>query len=153
MGVTFRMTAADFAFARHEHAQLKAELDEIRTAAGTVGRLSALEAAEALSAVRTWLANTLAPHAAWENLVVYPEIDRATATNWATKLMRFEHHQIEGMGPVLEADIELLRTGPVTHEMVCDIRAHVLGLESMLRAHIDKEDEFLQPEIDSPDQR
>lgn len=153
MVVTFRMTAADFAFARYEHAQLKAELDGIRTAAGTVGRLSALEAAKALSGVRAWLANTLAPHAAWENLVVYPEIDRGTATTWATKLMRFEHRQIAGMGPVLEHDIELLRTGPVTHELVCDIRAHLLNLESMLRAHIEKEDEFLRPEIDSPDQR
>lgn len=153
MVVTFRMTAADFAFARYEHAQLKAELDDIRTAADTVGRLSALDAANAVSRVRVWLATTLGPHAAWEDLVVYPEIDRATATTWATKLLRFEHRQIEDMGPVLEHDIELLRTGPVTHELVCDIRAHLLTLESLLRAHIRKEDELLQPEIDSPDQR
>jgi iron-sulfur cluster repair protein YtfE (RIC family) len=150
---TFRMTSADFAFARYEHAQLKGELDEIRTAAYTVGRLPALDVAKAVSRVRAWLVTTLGPHVAWENLVVYPEIDRATATTSATRLMRSEHRQIERMCPVLEADIELLRTGAVTHERVRDIRAHLLGLESLLRAHIDREDEFLQPEIDSPDQR
>jgi len=148
-----RMTSADFAFARYEHAQLKAQLDDIRTAADTVGRLSPLEAARAVTRVRNWLATTLGPHAAWENVVVYPEIDRATASTWPTRLMRFEHREIERLGFVLEADIELLRTGPVTHERVCDIRAHLLDLESTLRAHIEKEDELLQPEIDSPDER
>lgn len=153
MSATFRMTAADFAFARHEHAQLKADLDDIRVASDTVGRLPASEAAKAVSRVRTWLATTLGPHAAWEDLVVYPEIDRATATKWATRLMRFEHRQFRRMGSLLDQDVGLLRSGPVTHERVCEIRGHLIALESMLRAHIEKEDEYLKPEIDSPDER
>jgi hypothetical protein len=150
---TIRMTAADFAFARYEHAQLRAQLDDIRAAADTVGRLSPLEAARAVSRVRAWLATTLGPHAAWENLVVYPAIERGTATTAATNLMRSEHRQIEHMGFVLEADADLLRAGPVTHDLVCDIRAHLLGLQSILCTHMEREDEFLRPEIDSPDQR
>jgi hemerythrin-like domain-containing protein len=147
------MTSADFAFARYEHAQLKAQLDDIRSAAESVGRLSALEAAKAVNRVRAWLATTVAPHAAWENLVVYPEIDRANPGMWATGLLRSEHREIERIGFVLEADVELLRTSPTTHELICDVRAHLVALESLLRAHIEKEDQLLQPEIDSPDQR
>ena len=139
------MTSADFAFARYEHRQIKASLEDIRQAADTIGRLSPALAANAVSRIRAWLATSLGPHAAWEDTVVYPEIDQATATEWATKLMRFEHHQIERLGPVLEADVALLRTGPVSHAQLADIRAHLIGLEALLRAHIEKEETFLLP--------
>jgi iron-sulfur cluster repair protein YtfE (RIC family) len=148
-----RTTGANFAFARYEHTHLTADLDEIRTAAYAVGRVSAPDAVNAVRHVRDWLVTDLAPHAAWENLVVYPEFDRLAATSDATRVMRLEHRQIEAMAFVLDADIEQLRSGPVSHLMVCDIRAHLLGLESLLRTHIKKEDELLRPEIDSPDER
>jgi hypothetical protein len=131
--------SAEFAFARYEHGCLKAELDDIRAAADKVGRLSPTEAAKAVKGVRAWLA-----------LVVYPKIDRVTASTRATRIMRIEHDQIEQMGPTLEADVEALRAGTVTHERVCEIRAHLLGLESMVRAHIARQEEFLRPELEAP---
>jgi hemerythrin-like domain-containing protein len=147
------MTSAASTFARYEHTEIKAELDVIGTAADAVGRLSAYEAARAVSRVGAWLATGLGPHAAWEEAVVYAALDRAPETTWAATLMRFEHHQIERLGAVLDADAELLRSGPVSHETACDIRAHLVGLEALLRAHIEKEEAVLLPYVDNLDGR
>jgi iron-sulfur cluster repair protein YtfE (RIC family) len=148
-----KTTSPDAAFARYEHRQLKAELDEIHTTADAVGRLAPAEVVRAVSRVREWLATTLGPHVAWEDVVVYPEIDRVAASELATRLMHLEHLQIRRMGVVLESDIETLRTGAMTHEHVCEIRAHLLGLETMLRAHIEKEETLLLPYLDNSDRR
>jgi hemerythrin-like domain-containing protein len=139
---------AEYSFARHEHAELGAGLDEIHTVADAVGRLAATDAAHAVLGVRGWLATVLIPHAEWEDSVIYPEIERVTGTKWATKLMRFEHLQIERAGQLLDGDVELLRDGLLTHAQLCEIRAHLLGLEALLRAHIEREELFLLPVIE-----
>jgi iron-sulfur cluster repair protein YtfE (RIC family) len=150
---TAKTTSPDAAFARYEHKQLKAELDEIRTVAETVGRLGPTEVVRAVGRLREWLATTLGPHLTWEDVVVYPEIDRVAAAELATSLMRFEHHQIQRLGAILDSDIATLRAGPVTHEQVCEMRAHLLGLETMLRTHIEKEEALLLPYLDNSDRR
>jgi hemerythrin-like domain-containing protein len=147
---TDQVVSADFAFAHYEHGQLKAELEYVHEAADTVGRLSPEEAASAVARIRLWLAACVGPHTAWEDLVLYPQIDRVLATTQATRLMRCEHLQIHGIEPVLDADIELLRTGSVTHDKVADIRAHLLDLESLVRVHVETEEQFLRTEINNP---
>jgi len=138
---------AESSFARHEHSEFGPDLDEIHAVADAVGRLAATDAAHAVLGVRGWFATVLMPHATWEDAVIYPEIDRVTGTKWATKLMRFEHHQIERTAQLLDGDIELLREGMLTHAQLCEIRAHLLGLETLLRAHIEREELFLLPVI------
>lgn len=150
---TAKTTSPDAAFARYEHRQLKAELDEIRTVADSVGRLGPADVERAIARVREWLATTLGPHVAWEDVVVYPEIDRIAADELATRIMHLEHLQLRRMGNVLDTDIETLRTGTMTHEHVCEIRAHLLTLETMLRTHIEKEEALLLPYLDSSDRR
>lgn len=146
---TAKTTSPDAAFARYEHRQLKAELDEIRTVADAVGRLARAEVVREVSRVRDWLATTLGPHVAWEDAIVYPEIDSLAASELATRLVHFEHSQLGRMGAVLDADIETLRSGALTHEHVCEIRAHLLALETMLRTHIEKEEALLLPYLDN----
>jgi iron-sulfur cluster repair protein YtfE (RIC family) len=139
------VVGAEYSFAKNEHAELRTGLDRIHVVADTVGRFAATDSAAAVRGVREWLAVVLMPHAAWEDSIVYPEVERVTGTEWATKLMRFEHYQIERSAGVLDRDIEILLTGTLNHQQLCDIRGHLLGLEALLRAHIEREERFLLP--------
>jgi hypothetical protein len=141
------VVGAEYTFAKHEHAELKASLDEIHAAAAAIGRTSPERASGAVRRIRNWLATVLVPHAAWEDAIVYPEIEERIGTDWATKLMRYEHFQIERAAAKLDGDLELLQGG-LTHEQLCEIRGHLLGLEMLLRAHVEREELFLLPVLD-----
>ena len=97
-----------------------------------------------LRRISAWFTRTIQPHAAWEDAVAYPEIERMTHTDWSTKMMRFEHYQIQRAAAKLETDARLLQ-GSVSHDKLCEIRGHLLSLESMLRAHMEREEKFLLP--------
>lgn len=140
----FDKATAEFSFAVNEHREMREGVDKIHEAANLIGRVSAPNTATALWRVREWIATVLVPHAAWEDAVLYPEIVRRTGTEWSTKLMRYEHEQIERAALKLDADIELAR-GTLTHEAVCEIRGHLLALEALLRAHMEREEHFLLP--------
>ena len=80
------------------------------------------------------------PEDAW----LYPEIARRAGSPWATKLMTFEHDQIFEIGRKLEIDAELLEIGPTTTPWL-RARGHLFALEAVLRAHIEREERFLDP--------
>jgi hypothetical protein len=141
------VAGAELSFAKHEHAELRAGIDEIHEAAGVLGWTSNEQAAVSIGRVRNWVQAVLVPHAAWEDAVIYPEIERRTHTDWSVKLARYEHYQIERAAGCLGADIETLR-GPVTHQEACEIRAHLIALETLIRAHMEREELFLLPAID-----
>jgi hemerythrin-like domain-containing protein len=138
------VAGAEFSFARHEHMELKQGVDKIHEAANALGWTSNQQAALQIRRVRNWIQTVLVPHAAWEDAVVYPEIERRTHTEWSVKQARYEHFQIERAASRLTEDIELL-SGPVTHQAACEIRGHLLALEALLRAHIEREELFLLP--------
>jgi iron-sulfur cluster repair protein YtfE (RIC family) len=138
------LAGAEFTFAKQEHREFRAGVDEIHTVADSIGSRAPADSLAALWRVRNWFNTVVDPHAAWEDTVLYPEIDRLTHTEWATKLMRYEHLQIEQAAEKLDADLELMK-GPMTHDQVCEIRGHLLSLESMLRAHMEREEKFLLP--------
>lgn len=140
------VAGAEYSFTKHEHTELRAALDSIHIAAGKIGRSSPAESVEAVRRIRNWLAAVEGPHAAWEDAIVYPEVERVTGTEWSTKLMRFEHYQIERAAHKLDQDIDALRA-PLEHDQACEIRAHLLGIEMLLRAHIEREELFLLPLI------
>jgi hemerythrin-like domain-containing protein len=135
---------AEFTFAKHEHMELRLGVDEIHETATVLGWTSNPQAGKRIGRVRNWIQTVLVPHIAWEDAVVYPEIERITNTDWSVKQARYEHFQIERAASKLTHDIELLR-GAVTHEQACEIRAHLIGLETLLRAHIEREELFLLP--------
>jgi len=141
------VVGAEFSFAKHEHRELRRGLDDIHGAAAVLGWSSNQQAAAAIGRVRNWVQAVLVPHAAWEDAVVYPEIERRTGTDWSVKQARYEHYQIERAAGRLTADIEVLH-GPVTHEQACEIRSHLIALETLLRSHMEREDLFLLPVID-----
>ena len=98
------VAGAELKFATHEHQELRAGLQQIHDAADALGWTSNQHAAEAIRRVHYWVQTVLVPHAAWEDAVVYPEIERRTGTDWSVKQARYEHYQIERIAGASECD-------------------------------------------------
>ncbi len=141
-------TTTEHAFAEHEHRDLAPGIDRIHDVARVVGSITARDLSIALLDVVDWVHAILEPHAAWEGAWLYPEIDRRAGTPWATKLMTFEHQQILKVARKLEADRELLSREP-DHDQVVELRGRLFALEALLRAHIEREDRFLIPLLET----
>lgn len=141
-------TTAEHAFAEHEHRELTPGIDRIHDVAHVVGTIPDPDLSIALLDVLDWIDTVLEPHAAREDAWLYPEIDGRAGTPWATKLIRFEHHQILEAARKLEADREFLHHEP-SHERAVELRGHLFALEALLRAHIEREDRFLIPLLET----
>jgi iron-sulfur cluster repair protein YtfE (RIC family) len=137
------------AFAMQEHRELFPWIDRIRDIGCSIGHVPAGDLAVSLHRVLVWLQGDLESHAAWEEAWLYPQIDDRAGSPWATRTMRFEHHQIRAAVRRLaaeQADLghELSRSQAGT------LAGHVFGLEAILRAHIEREERVLLPLLDDP---
>lgn len=139
-----RTFTAERSFVDHEHRDLRPGIERIHEVARCVGTVAAPDLSIVLLDVLDWVDQVVEPHAAWEDGWLYPEFDRRAGTPWATKLMRFEHHQIRQAASRLEADRETLRHEP-DHDQSCDLVGHLIALETLLRAHVEREERFLIP--------
>lgn len=141
-------TTAEHAFAEHEHRDLAPGIDRIHEAACAAGSVAPADLTRLVLGVIDWIQTVLRPHAAWEDAWLYPEIARRAGSPWATKLMTFEHDQILEIARKLEIDRESLRHERA-HGAVVEVRGHLFALEAVLRAHIEREERFLLPVIDT----
>jgi len=147
MTATPRSFTAERTFVDHEHRDLRPGIDRIHDVARAVGSVAAPDLAIILLDVLDWVDKVVEPPIAWEDGWLYPEIDRRAGTQWATKIMRFEHHQIRAAASRLESDGDTLRHEP-NHEQACELLAHLVTLEALMRAHIEREERFLFPMLD-----
>jgi iron-sulfur cluster repair protein YtfE (RIC family) len=138
---------ATVAFAQHEHVDLRPGLDRLHDVALRAAHLPIPELSQAVHESLGWATRVLAPHAAWEDAWLYPGIDQREATGWATRTMRFEHHQIRRLVDALRVQ----RAALLDHEGVHDpaaVTAALVALETLIRAHIEREERFLIPLLD-----
>jgi len=143
-----RGTTAEHAFAEHEHQDLAPGLDRIDAVARAVGSIAPADSSIAVLDVIDWVHRVLEPHTAWEDAWLYPEIDRRAGSPWATRLMTFEHQQILRIARKLEADRGLLgREADRAHTV--ELRGSLFALEALLRAHIEREERFLIPLLET----
>jgi hemerythrin-like domain-containing protein len=136
------------AFEEHEHRELVTGIARIHEAACDVGRRARSDLSLELLDVLDWARHTLEPHLAWEDGWLYPEIDRRIGTPWATRAARYDHAQIRTVTSRLEADEQAL----LRHEDADRdgrLRCHLFSLEALLTAHIEREDRFLLPLLDT----
>lgn len=141
--------AAEEAFAMQEHRELMPGLDRLHEVGCAIGHVSAVDLAVSLHRVMVWLENDLEGHAAWEESWLYPEIDERAGTSWATRTMRFEHHQIRAAVRRLAAEQAALGH-ELTRAKAGELASHVFGLEAVLRAHIECEERVLLPLLEDP---
>ena len=136
-----------WAFTEHEHRDLARGINQVHDVACEIGRTSTIDLSVDLLRVLRWLDGTLAPHVAWEEAWLYPEIDRRLGTPWATRAATFDHQQVRVMAARLRADQHLLGSHKAGDDL-SEIRCHLFSLEALLRAHIDREERFLIPLLD-----
>lgn len=141
------VTTAEHAFVENEHRELAWGVDEIHGLGTRIGTIATHDLTYELLQVLTWIEKVLEPHAAWEETVVYDEIDQRAGTTWATKLMRYEHRQIRLLAHRLELDRETLRV-ETTHDELVELRGRLFALEALIRAHLEREELFLIPLLD-----
>ena len=135
---------AVWAFAEHEHRDLTRGLNRIHETACEVQGWVAPELPTHLLGILDWFDHVLAPHLAWEEAWLFPEIDERTGTPWATRSARFDHQQIRRMAGRVRDDQALLQgIDPSTH--LAETKCHLFGLEALLRSHIEREERFLIP--------
>jgi hemerythrin-like domain-containing protein len=138
---------AERSFVDHEHRDLRPGIDRIHEVARAVGTVAAPDLSIVLLDILDWVDGVVEPHAAWEDTWLYPEFDRRAGTPWATKIMRYEHHQIRAAASRLESDRELLRHEP-NHDQACELVGHLMALETLVRSHVEREERFLFPLLD-----
>ncbi|MDH4142021.1 MAG: hemerythrin domain-containing protein [Chloroflexota bacterium] len=142
-----RTFTAERTFADHEHRDLRPGMDRIHEVTRAIGLVAAPDLSIILLDVLDWVDKVVEPHMAWEDGWLYPEMDRRAGTPWATKVMRFEHHQIRRAASRLEGDRERLRHEP-DHDQACELTSHLVTLETLVRAHVEREERLLLPLLD-----
>jgi len=142
------VVGAEFTFERHEHAELRSGLDQMHAAARALVGLPPHDAVVRLRPICAWLSAELMPHVAWEGTVIFPEVDHLSATTWPTRLMRFDHIQINRAALLVERDIERLCRVETSAEDRRDAYDHLIALEALIRSHLEREETFLIPILD-----
>lgn len=136
------------AFAEHEHLDLVRGINRIHDVAWSVGRVALPQLSVDVLDVLRWVERVLEPHLAWEETWLYPDLDRRAGTAWATRSARFDHEQIREAAALVHGDHGALHErDQVDHQG--RLRAHLFGLEALLRAHIEREERFLLPALDA----
>lgn len=143
------VVGAETAFTRHEHIELRAGLDMMHRAARALIEVTATDAMSRLRPVCNYVTDELMPHVAWEGAVIFPEVDQISATTWPTRLMRFDHAQINRAALVVENDVGRVCQGQTTALERLDAYDHLLTLETLIRAHLEREDAFVMPILDA----
>ena len=139
-------TMPERAFEAHEHSDLRRGIDRMH-AVGVMRGTKAELSAGVLEVLR-WVETVLEPHAQWEDRWLYPEMDERAGTVWATKLMSFEHQQIrEAAATLASARIHLSEPGASLE--ATEVRASIFALEALIRAHMQREERFLIPLLET----
>ena len=131
-------------FVHHEHTDLSAGIDRIHATACEIASLPADRLSPRIAGIGVWIDQTLKPHMAWEESWLLPQVDRRADTPWLARLVRFDHRQIIRRGEALIADATRLAHGPEA-EATAQTRCDLFALEALLRAHLEREDQFLHP--------
>jgi iron-sulfur cluster repair protein YtfE (RIC family) len=136
-------------FVEHEHAELVAGIAGIHEAAHQPPTTSPGEMVVQVSGVLRWLDETLRPHMSWEEAWLFPQIDERTRTHWATRIARFDHHQIAEQAEHLSDDRARLVHAP-SAAAILDARGTLAALEALLRSTLLREETLLLPILDQP---
>jgi iron-sulfur cluster repair protein YtfE (RIC family) len=139
-------------FVEHEHEELIAGIDRVHEVACELPTLGVNQMSVRVGDVLRWVDQTLRPHMVWEEEWLFPTIDAHAATPWATRLIRFDHHQISEQAERIASHRGRLERGP-TSEATTQTRSDLFALEALLRANVEREERFLLPLLESEGDR
>lgn len=152
-GTEVRLDRADNELARRfqtEHLALRSDLERLRLAADSLGRVPAPEALVQLREVHRLLVEEVEPHEQAEERELYVALNRVLGGSDATGPMSRGHieisHQIRRLGHLLD---EIGPDGPDPEDIV-ELRRVLYGLYAVLRLHTAQEEESYLSLSESP---
>ncbi len=135
-------------FIQHEHRDLASGIDHIHETACELASLPADRMSDRILQVSRWVDDVLKPHMRWEESWLLPQVDHRSHTPWLARLVLFDHRQIARRAEALGPDRIRLTHGP-EHEATAETRCDLFALEALLRAHLEREEQFLLPLLGS----
>ena len=139
---------ASMAPLREEHRELLPHVEILRTAADSVGadtETVSVLVDEALD----FLGQHLIPHAAAEDSVLYPEVQRIMGAPEATATMSRDHVEVHRLTEALEAVRARRGAGESGDELDNELRRVLYGLHALVRLHFAKEEEVYVPLLEA----
>jgi heavy metal translocating P-type ATPase len=140
LALTPELTALTRRF-RAEHEAIRADVEEIRSSADSLGIVGPADALARVRRLHTVLVGEVAPHEEAEERELYPRLDRQFGFAGATATMSRAHaeiaHQISRLGLLLG---EIGDEAPDDAD-IADLRALLYGLQAILSLHTAQEDE------------
>ena len=127
-----------------EHRQIRAGLSNLQEAIGRAHAMSRSDAIDRVVRPLAWLRRDLLPHAAWEEAWLYPHLDTAAGTPWATQALRFQHEQIKELGTALEREFASAEVRWSAEEAF-QLTIALTRLEALISSHLAQEQWFVGP--------
>jgi hemerythrin-like domain-containing protein len=140
---------------REEHEPFARQVAAILEAADSVGVVSPEELFEATGEVHEFLAHSLMPHAAAEDLILFPAL-RRESEDAPTVAMTQCHRQLARFTDELETQRRLLGEGGRTRDVERELRRILYGTHALLTAHFAEAEEAFAESLGnrlSPEER
>jgi heavy metal translocating P-type ATPase len=139
-----RMTPADAALTRRfqgEHEVIRADIEELRATADSLGFTAPDEAMPRVRHAYGLLIDEIGPHEQAEERELYPALDRMLGSPEVTTTMSRGHAEIARQARRLGQLIDDIGSEPPDDADLADLRALLYGLHAILRLHTTQEDE------------
>jgi hemerythrin-like domain-containing protein len=140
--------AVERRFVDQEHREILHSLGRVEEVAELAGSLAAVDLVSSVASLVHWLEGTVAPHMAWEEAWLFGELRVRTGSDWLARLLRFDHTQLRRAICALEMHADALRHEP-RHGQLLQLRSDLYALDALLRAHLERETEFLLPALEA----
>jgi len=131
-------------FVEEEHRRMQAGLAKLQESQSEPRLPTRDEAIERVVRTLSWLRRDVLPHAAWEEAWLYPHLDTAAGTGWATQALRYEHDQIREVATALEREFASAEVR-WSAEKAYGLAIALTRLETLLSAHLAQEQWFVGP--------
>lgn len=128
----------------HEHRQIRAGLSALQDGIERAHAMSRSDAIDRVVRTLAWLRRDLLPHAAWEEAWLYPHLDTAAGTPWATQALRFQHGQIKELATALEREFASAEVRWSAEEAF-QLTIALARLEALISSHLAQEQWFVGP--------
>jgi len=126
---------------RDEHKVIRADIEELRATADSLGVTEADAALDRAQRAYRLLADEIEPHEQAEERELYPALDRVLGSPEATATMSRGHAEISRQSRRLGQLLAEIGAGPPDESDIADLRATLYGLHAVLRLHTATEDE------------
>jgi len=131
-----------------EHHALRAGLSLLQGAIDDAHRMPPLDLADRVARTSLWLRREVLPHLAWEEAWLYPRLDEAAGSPWATRGLRVQHEQVRELAGALEG-VSSTSHEHWTGETESHVVAAMARLDAVISAHLAQEELTVLPLLDA----